>query len=100
MLSSKAGSSLKLNGELIRMTSANTDDRTLRLALDEGWIIAEATHLLAHGANDEGRGYLLTLMHPRRLLNRQMMVPASPEIEALLNYQMVPMASLHSSTAC
>lgn len=73
--------------------SAHTADY-LRLlaALDEGWQIAEAAELLAHGTNAEGRGYLLTLMHPRRRLTREWNVMRSPEIDRLLAYEAVPMA--------
>jgi hypothetical protein len=67
---------------------------TLRLlaALDAGWQIVEAADMLAHGANAEGRGYVLTLMHPRRLLTREWNVMASPEMDALLAHEVVPMA--------
>jgi hypothetical protein len=73
--------------------SAHTADY-LRLlaALDEGWQIVEAADMLAHGTNAEGRGYLLTLMHPRRSLTREWNVMRSPEMDALLAYEVVPMA--------
>jgi hypothetical protein len=73
--------------------SAHTADY-LRLlaALDEGWQIAEAAEMLAHGSNAEGRGYLLTLMHPRRRLTREWNVMRSPEMDRLLAYEVVPMA--------
>ena len=65
----------------------------LLAALDEGWQIIEAADLLAHGTNAEGRGYLLTLMHPRRLLTREWNVIRSPEIDLLLAHEHVPMAT-------
>jgi hypothetical protein len=73
--------------------SAHTADY-LRLlaALDEGWQIVEAAEMLAHGTNAEGRGYLLTLMHPRRLLTREWDLRRSPEVDALLAHEAVPMA--------
>jgi len=73
--------------------SAHTADY-LRLlaALDEGWQIAEAAEMLAHGKNAEGRGYVLTLMHPRRRLTREWNVMRSPEIDGLLAHEIVPMA--------
>jgi hypothetical protein len=49
--------------------------------------------MLAHGKNAEGRGYVLTLMHPRRLLTREWNVMRSPEIDMLLTHEHVPMAS-------
>ena len=73
--------------------SAHTADY-LRLlaALDEGWQIVEAADMLAHGTNAEGRGYVLTLMHSRRLLTREWNVMRSPELDALLAHEVVPMA--------
>jgi hypothetical protein len=61
-------------------------------ALDEGWIIAEAAHLLASGRNDEGRGYVLTLIHKERPIVRELTVGRTPKIEALLAYEGVPAA--------
>lgn len=65
---------------------------TLRLlaALDEGWQIAETADYLAHGLNAEGRGYILTLFHPRQLLTREWQVARSPEMDALLAFESVP----------
>ena len=65
----------------------------LLAALDEGWQIVEAADMLAHGRNAEGRGYVLTLMHPRRLLTREWNVVRSPEMDALLVREHVPMAN-------
>jgi len=64
----------------------------LLAALDEGWQIVEAADMLAHGSNAEGRGYVLTLMHSRRLLTREWNVTRSPELDALLAHELVPMA--------
>lgn len=65
---------------------------TLRLlaALDEGWQIAETADFLAHGLNAEGRGYMLTLFHPRQFLTREWTVARSPEMDALLAFEGVP----------
>jgi hypothetical protein len=68
------------------------DALRLLAALDEGWQIVEAADMLAHGKNAEGRGYLLTLMHPRRLLTREWSLMRSPQIDALLAREGVPMA--------
>jgi hypothetical protein len=64
----------------------------LLAALDEGWQIVEAADMLAHGINAEGRGYVLTLMHSRRLLTREWNVIRSPELDALLAHEVVPRA--------
>jgi len=64
----------------------------LLAALDEGWQIVEAAEILAHGSNAEGRGYVLTLVHPRRLLTREWNVMRTPELVALLAHEVVPMA--------
>ena len=62
----------------------------LLAALDEGWRILEMTNLLAHGKNDEGRSYLLTLAHPRLPLIREWEVARSQEIDNLLAVEGVP----------
>ncbi len=62
-------------------------------ALDEGWQIVEAADILAQGSNAEGRGYVLTLMHSRRLLTREWNVMRSPEVDMLLRHEHVPMAA-------
>jgi hypothetical protein len=64
----------------------------LLAALDEGWQIMEAAEMLAHGKNSEGSAYVLTLMHSRRLLTCEWNVIRSPELDALLAHEVVPMA--------
>jgi hypothetical protein len=64
----------------------------LLAALDEGWQIVEAADMLAHGTNAEGRGYVLTLTHSRRLLTREWHLMRSPELDTLLAHEIVPMA--------
>jgi len=71
-------------------TGRSSDYLRLLAALDEGWQIVETADFLAQGANAEGQGYLLTLMHPRRLLTREWSVPSSPEVTALLAFEGVP----------
>jgi hypothetical protein len=71
-------------------TGRLSDYQRLLAALDEGWQIIETADFLAHGVNAEGRGYLLTLMHPRRFLTRELDVVRSPEITALLALEGVP----------
>jgi hypothetical protein len=68
----------------------SSDYLRLRTALDEGWRILEVTNFLAHGKNAEGRGYLLTLAHPRLSLVREWNVARRPEIVALLALEGVP----------
>jgi hypothetical protein len=71
-------------------TSSADDYRRLLAALDEGWRIMEAAKFLAHGRNAEGRGYLLTLAHPRLMLTREWDVAGSPEMDELLAFESVP----------
>ena len=71
-------------------TGRSSDYLRLLAALDEGWQITEAAYFLAHGTNAEGRGYLLTLMHPQRMLTREWNVMGSPEVDALLAFERVP----------
>ena len=68
------------------------DHLRLLAALDEGWQIMEAADMLAHGKNAEGRGYLLVLMNPRRLLTCEWSMMRSPEVDALLAQELAPMA--------
>ena len=72
--------------------SANHQADTLRLlaALDEGWQILEAANYLAHGINDEDRGFLLTLYHPQRGLTREWSVTNSSSMNNLLAFEGVP----------
>jgi hypothetical protein len=65
----------------------------LLAALDEGWQIVKTADLLAHGANAEGRGYLLTLMNSHRFLTREWSVARNPEVDLLLARELAPMAS-------
>lgn len=64
----------------------------LLAALEQGWQIIEAGEILAHGANAEAHGYVLTLMHPYRLLTCEWNVERSPEVDALLAHLAVPRA--------
>ena len=34
-------------------------------ALKKGWSVLDVATVLAHGKNDEGRGFLVTLMEPK-----------------------------------
>jgi hypothetical protein len=54
-------------------------------ALKKGWIVSEVATVLARGANDEGRGYLVTFMEPDSYLLHTLYLPYSVEAEALLN---------------
>jgi len=53
-------------------------------ALNKGWTISEFATVLAHGQNDEGRGFLVTLMEPKDHISREVYLPYSAETEALL----------------
>ena len=64
-----------------------------RKALRKGWLILEATRVLAHGKNDNGRGYIVTLSNPTGNLQRAYFLNASTEAETLLAQEHVPMAA-------
>ena len=61
-------------------------------ALKKGWTISEVATVLAHGQNDEGRGYLVTLLEPDSYLLHKLYLPYSVEAEALLNQKSLPAA--------
>jgi len=67
--------------------------KDVRKALRKGWLILEATRVLAHGKNDNGRGYIVTLSNPNGSLQRAYFLNASIEAEALLDQEQVPMAA-------
>ena len=54
-------------------------------AIQKGWTVSDVANVLAHGQNDEGRGFLVTLMEPKIHMSRQVYLPYSPETEILLN---------------
>jgi len=54
-------------------------------ALDRGWTVLDVTNVLARGQNDEGRGFLVTLMQTENHISRKVYLPYTPEAEALLN---------------
>jgi hypothetical protein len=53
-------------------------------ALNTGWTVSDVANVLAHGQNDEGRGFLVRLVQTANHLAREMYLPYSPETEALL----------------
>ena len=73
-------------------TDLPADYLRLLTALDEGWQIAEASHLLAHGRNNEGRAYQLTLIHQTKPIVRGMTVAQNLKVDALLEHEGVPAA--------
>lgn len=54
-------------------------------AINKGWKVSDVANVLARGQNDEGRGFLVTLMEPKNHLSRQVYLPYSPETERLLS---------------
>ena len=59
--------------------------------LTKGWTVSAVTTVLARGKNDEGRGFLVTLMEPKNLMLRKVYIPYSPETETLLNQEFASM---------
>lgn len=59
-------------------------------ALKKGWTISEVATVLARGRNDEGRGYLVTLLEPDSYLLHKLYLPYSVEAETLLNQASLP----------
>jgi hypothetical protein len=53
-------------------------------ALKRGWMVSDVAHVLAHGKNDEGRGFLVTLMQPQNHVLREVYLPYSTETENML----------------
>jgi len=53
-------------------------------ALNTGWTVSDVATVLAHGQNDEGRGFLVRLVQTSNHLAREMYLPYSQETEALL----------------
>ena len=53
-------------------------------ALNTGWTVSAVANVLAHGQNDEGRGFLVTLMQPKHHMLREVYLPYSVETETLL----------------
>jgi hypothetical protein len=62
-------------------------------ALKNGWTVSDVANVLARGRNDEGRGFLVTLMEPKNHLFRKVYLPYSKETEALLNQSTMPLAA-------
>jgi hypothetical protein len=62
-------------------------------ALKRGWMIADVAIVLARGQNDEGRGFLVTLMDSKNHMSREMYLPFSAEAETLLNQVSVPVGA-------
>jgi hypothetical protein len=54
-------------------------------ALRNGWAVLDVATVLARGQNDEGRGFLVTLVEPKDHISRKVYLPYSVETEALLD---------------
>ena len=66
---------------------------TITTALHQGWTISKAATVLAHGANDEGQGYLLTLASPGADRLREYFVLRSPDVDTMLENEHLLIAS-------
>ena len=60
-------------------------------ALKKGWAVSEVATVLAHGQNDEGRGFLVTLVEPKNHMSREMYLPYSTETETFLKRASTPL---------
>ena len=48
-------------------------------ALNNGWTVSNVANVLASGQNDEGRGFLVTLMEPRNHMSRKVYLHIRPK---------------------
>jgi hypothetical protein len=62
-------------------------------ALKTGWTVSDFATVLAHGRNDEGRGFLITLVEPKIHMSREVYLPYSAETEAMLKHASMPLAA-------
>ena len=62
-------------------------------ALKKGWTVSEVATVLAHGQNDEGRGFLVTLVEPKNHMSREMYLPYSMETETFLKRASTPLGA-------
>jgi hypothetical protein len=62
-------------------------------ALSKGWTVSGVTTVIAHGQNDEGRGFLVTLMELKNHMSSEVYLPYSKETEAFLNRASMPLAA-------
>ena len=62
-------------------------------ALRTGWTISSVTTVLAHGQNDEGRGFLVTFAEPKNHMLREVYLPYSTEAEKLLKLDVTSLAA-------
>lgn len=78
---------------IIKMTATENHDaelQNLHNALAEGWQIMETAYLLASGCNAEGKGYMLTLYHPKQSIIKQWDFVDGNAVKNLLELQTVP----------
>ena len=61
--------------------------------LNKGWTVSNVVTVLARGRNDEGRGFLVTLLEPKNHVSRQVYLPYSLETEALLDQESISMVA-------
>ncbi len=62
-------------------------------ALQTGWTVSEVSTVLAHGQNDEGRGFLVKLVEPRNHMSCEVYLLYSAETEALLKQASMPLSA-------
>lgn len=54
-------------------------------ALRRGWMVTDVAEMIAHGRNDGGDSYLLTLAHMKKLLVKEMIVSKGSLVDAYLS---------------
>jgi hypothetical protein len=78
----------KFDGERRYMIMSNIVD-----ASKTGCTVSDFAIVLAHGRNDEGRGFLVTLVEPKIHMSREVYLPYSTETEAMLKRASMPLAA-------
>jgi hypothetical protein len=74
----------------IHVASFPADQLRFLSALDSGWMVTDVAEMIAHGRNDGGRSYVLTLAHMQKLLVKEMIVTKGKMVDSLLDNYGVP----------
>jgi hypothetical protein len=77
----------------VHKASLPADNLRFLAALKGGWMVTDVAEMIAHGRNDDGRSYLLTLAHMQKLLVKEMIVSKGTLVDTLLAQNGIPTAS-------